>query len=115
MDFKKPAEKNVNHFELVKTFIKKILELKKNRDRLAYLKQIKNKEIDFISEIILNFIKKRIPVDYQNFSRLKKIEQFMKEFIKNKKAYKLKKKLILSLKGLYLLSVLFPLALKVLS
>ena len=92
MDFKESAEKNVNHFELMKTFIKKILELKKNRDRLAYLKQIKNKEIDFISEIILNFIKKRIPVDYQNFSRLKRIEQFMKEFIKNKKAYKLKKK-----------------------
>ena len=70
MDHKKPAEKNVNHFELMKAFIKKILELKKNRDRLAYLKQIKNKEIDFISEIILNFIKKKNPCRLPKFFKV---------------------------------------------
>ena len=114
MDFKITNGKHLDHFKLMKSFISKILSFKKTTDRLSYLKKITRREIDYVSEIVLNFLKNKIHFAYREFSKLKKIKNFMREFVKNKKAYKIKKSLILSVKGLYLLNVLLPLASKTL-
>ena len=103
-----------DHFQNLHSFIKKILALKSS-ERLNYFKTITNTEIDFICEIITNFLHKKIPSDYRSYSLLEKIKDFLRKFIKTKKGYKLKKKLILTLKGLHMIAVLFPLALNFLS
>ena len=65
------------------------------------------------NNLTLHFLHKNIPSDYKSYSTLERIKDFLRKFVKNKKAYKLKKKLLVSLKGLHLIAVLFPLALKV--
>ena len=112
MDFK---NSNEQHFRSLKDFISKILSFKKTSERLTYLKQVTNREIDYISEIVFNFLKNKIHVNYREFSKLKKIKNFMRDFVKNKKGYRIKKKLILTVKGLYLINIIFPLALNTLN
>ena len=115
MDIGGPDKKDIGHFSQLKSFLTKIVTLRKPSDKLNYLKSVTNKEIDFICEVILNFLNKKIPTKYRDFSKLKKIKSFLHQFIRSKRGYKLKKKLILSVKGLYLLTILFPLALQVLT
>ena len=111
MDKPRSTGKVINsHFIQLEDFVKKILQLKPSERRL-YFQNINNYELDLISEIISNFLEKRIPVDYKSFTLLQKIKTFLRDFIKLKKSQKIKRRMLQSLKGLHLISILFPIAL----
>lgn len=78
-------------------------------ERLVYFKNIKADEFKLIDEIILNFLQKNIKTKPESMYELKKIKDFLRAFIKVKTRSKRKKALLLSLRGLRMVALVFPL------
>lgn len=101
------------HVEKIVQFAKKLLKLSQT-ERLLYLENIKNNEIDLISEIVLNFLRCNIKSDSESKSILERVKKYLYILASKRKSISIKKKILKSLKGLNILNILLPLALKVL-
>ena len=96
----------------ITVLIKKILNLK-HSERINYIDSIVNKEIDILTEIILNFLNGNIKVDTKSFNLLKRLRTELNIIARKKTPYKIKKQNFKSLKGLNILNILLPFTLKV--
>ena len=106
----KKIDVNDPHLKTVSSFIEKILKLKQP-DRILYIDSISKKEIDIISEIIVNFLNSNIKLDTKSYNLLKRVKTEIYKLGGKKKSYKLKKEVLNTLKGLHIINLLFPLAL----
>lgn len=114
MGEKKSNEKikvNSKRFKKISNFIKTILKLK-HSERIIYFKTITKTEIDILSEIVLNFIKTNIKVDSKAYNLLKRLQVEIGKLAKSKVSYKIKREIIRSIKGLNIINILLPFAIK---
>lgn len=95
-------------------FIQYIQSLKSS-DQQTVLKKINNTQIDYISEICLNFLSSNINTGYTKISLLAKFRNYIHKLSSRSVSYKTKRIIITSLKGLYILKILLPLTLQVLN
>ena len=114
MDKKTRLEKNLrqkkSHFNRLKIFIKKIHGLT-HSDRLEYIKKISKIEINFINEIVCNFLKKKIKIKQKHFklyTRLKRLRSDLWKLADKNNSISLKKKILSSIRGLAILNFLLP-------
>ena len=95
-------------------FVSKLLKLS-HSERLNHFKNITQEEVDFISEIVLNFIQCNIKHDRKSFLLLKRMKKYLYLLACKKTAISIKKKIIHSLKGLNILNILLPLTIDLFS
>lgn len=106
---------------ITKDKIKKIvsflesLKHSKLKDRHIFISKLENREIDYISEICLNLLHLNIKPPHSKISLLNRLKTVIQALISKTKSYKIKKKLLSSIKGLQLLNIILPIALKTLS
>ena len=106
------GEKNVRKIKLnsshalkLSRFVRKLLNLS-HTERLEYFKTINREEVEFISEIALNFINCNIKHDTKSFSLLKRMKKYLYLLTLKKTGKTIKKKIIQSVKGLAILNIL---------
>ena len=93
---------------LIKKFIEKYLSIKlEKRGLIDFTKE----EIDFVSEICLNFLKTNIKAGFTKISLLKKVRNEIRLLSRKKFGRGIKRKILKSLKGIHLLNILLPIAL----
>ena len=112
MGKKTGLEKNFrkNHFKKLKNFIQKIDGLT-HSDRLKYFKNIGTVEIQYLNEIIYNFLNKRIKVNQKHFelyNHLKRLRSDLRKFVDKTISNKVKKQILISIKGLAIINFLLP-------
>ena len=78
-------------------------------DRFHYFQSLAASECDLISEIVLNFLKGRIQPDYKSFTLLKRCRKQLKVLASKNNSLKLKRKVLQSIQGLQIVSILFTL------
>ena len=105
---------NDKHIKKLKKFIEKIIKLN-HIERISYFQTIEPKEINLISEIILNFLNLNIKLDSRSYNLLKRVRDKLYLLTKKKTSVKIKRLILKSIKGLGIIKILFPLALKVIS
>ena len=107
---------NLNHTNVceVRDFIIKLNKLNQ-RERVKYLKEISVRELAIIGEVILNIIHKNIPIEYNKFSLLKRVKKYLYLLTSKKNSNKIKRGVLSSIKGLHILSIIFPVVLDFLS
>ena len=115
------GEKNVRKIKLnsshalkLSRFVRKLLNLS-HTERLEYFKTINREEVEFISEIALNFINCNIKHDTKSFSLLKRMKKYIYLLASKKTAISVKKDILKSLKGLNILNILLPLTINLFS
>ena len=95
------------------TFLKKIVD-KKPTDRFHNVELLTDREIDFIGEVCKNFLKENIPIGREVLRLLRPVRREIVILSSRKYKRKLKKSILKSLKGLQILNILIPPALKTL-
>ena len=110
MDKKVSNKEVINnvHLEKIENLAKKILKFKQS-DRYLYFKTISNQDIKLISEIILNFLKNNLEVDFESFNLLKRVKKELYTLSSKKISYKNKRALLFSIKGLHIINLVLPL------
>lgn len=98
----------------VRKFIRKLLKLNQ-RERYDFMKTISNSELEIIEEISHNILKGNIPLNYRIYNILKRLKKQLYLLTSSKNSKKIKKKLLLSLKGLTILNTILPIALNFLA
>lgn len=86
----------------------------KPRERKKLINTLKREHVHCLSEIFSNFLKKKLTVDPQVLRKLKKYKTDIKTVSLKKTPLHLKKKILSSVRGGGILSVLIPLAASVL-
>lgn len=103
-------EDKIIRLQLIQNFIKLIIKLTPSQ-RVKYIQSMSNKEIDYISEICLNFLKSNITTDKETVKVLDSLRNEIRSLGSKGKSRIWKKKLLLTLKGLRVLQFLFPIVL----
>jgi len=98
---------SVTHFNSLKKFVSSLLELTTTQLAIR-LKSLKNKEIGYISEIVLNFLNGGIRVNANEFHALRRMRTDLHLLSSRKSTNNSKKELLNSLKGLNILKILLP-------
>ena len=114
MDIAKPVKKVEVIFNPQKKFkLKKFANffIKKNQvERQQFLnKKITSRQIGFVVEIVINFLKGRFSPDHRTFQFLERCKAFMRELVSKSTSWQVKKKLLQTLKGLHVLNLIVPL------
>ena len=84
-------------------------------ERFHYFQKLPANECNIISEIVLNFLKGRIQPDYKSFSLLKRCRKQLKQLASKKIGLKTKRKILHSLHGLQIISIIITLVKTILS
>lgn len=101
--------------EEVKEFVSNLNNLTPS-ERLDYFeKKISRRELELLIEIVYNYLRGNIKTDFTSHSRLKRNKQVLYNFISRAKSFNYKKKILNSLKGLNIFSILIPLVLNTLN
>lgn len=82
---------------------------KTNKDRLAYLKTINQKELKLLSEICLNIIKGNLQIPKRAKIILERVKKTLYKLGSRVIKFDVKRKLWTGIKGLHILNVLLPL------
>lgn len=115
MDKTKCTRSNeLEHFNKLINFLKQITKLS-NSERLRYIDKFTNEELNYISEIVLNFLNNKLKTGFIEFNTLKNTRKELHSLVSKSKSYRLKRKLLKTLKGLNILNILLPLALNTLT
>ena len=85
------------------------------KQRFEYLKSISIRDIALIREILINVIKGNISVGYDRYILLKRVKKYIYKLVSKTTSTKLKKKILASIKGLQILSLVLPLVVDFLS
>ena len=105
---------NSVYFKTVLKFLKYLQKLS-NSGRKFYMKNIKNKEIKILSEVILNFLHCNIKHNINSVLHLKRVKKYIYLLASKKISYSKKKNILQSLKGLSILNIILPLAINTLA
>jgi len=81
-------------------------------EKIKYLKKLSNENVDLLSEIVLNFLKGKLRIDFQSYKLLHRVKNEVRILSSKIKKYPFKKKLLVSLKGLKILSVILPMVIQ---
>ena len=98
---------SASRYEKIRYFLEKIKKLDNNA-RLDFFKSIPEEEIDIICEIIINIINENLKIDVKTFMALRSFKDFLYKIIPRNKSYFAKRKLLATVKGLHMVSVLLP-------
>lgn len=88
--------------------------MKSSEQQLA-LRNINNHQIDLISEICLNFLNSNIKTSYSKLNLLAKFRNYLHKLSSKSISHKLKRNILSSLQGLYILKLLLPVSLQALN
>ena len=116
MGFRKKSNEvklNCLRLKTVKNFAKKLFKLI-NSERLTYMKKISKKEVDIVSELILNFLHGNIRSDQKSIDLLRRIKKCLYLLVNRKSGIKIKRIILSSLKGINILNIILPLVLNTL-
>jgi hypothetical protein len=83
--------------------------------KIQHFQKISKKRLDYISEIILNFLNSNIKTDNSIINKLQPLREILHKIASKKTSLVLKKHIISSLKGIYILHTLLPLTIKIIS
>jgi len=107
---KRTESAGVSHYHSIGEFVRGLLSLN-TAALVKYLKSLKNKEIDYTSEIVLNFLNGRIGTNCNTLKALLRMRNDLHILASKSTSYKNKKLVLNSLRGLNIIKVLLPLAL----
>ena len=93
----------------------KLLTTLSPKKRSQLISQLKGREINCLSEIVSNFLQKRLTTNPNVIEKLRKYRNDLKIVAKKKTPIYLKKKIYLSRRGGAILTTLLPLAVSLLS
>lgn len=114
MDYGEGSSLNLDdHLTNLKEFVEKLNNLEPSK-QIHYIKKLTDQEIDYLSEIVLNFLSSKIKVNIANYQSLKKSKNILYHLASPKKSSKFKKKIFSTLKGLNILNILLPVAIQTL-
>ena len=77
-------------------------------ERIVYFKNISLHEIEIIEDILLNVVRGNVPLNKKIFNYLKRIKKYIYLLISKKISKKTKKRILYSLKGLQIITLLLP-------
>ena len=97
----------------IKQFIEHVNKLD-NTEKQIYLANLEPQEIKYVEEILNNFLQENIKIGYEKISLLGKLKNVIYDLISNSKSDRYKKKILSSIKGLYIITILFPAAIRTL-
>ena len=98
-------------YEKIRSFLEKIKKMDNNA-KLDFFKSIPEEEIDIICEILINIINENLKLDVKTFMALRSFKDYLYNIIPRNKSYFAKRKLLATVKGLHMVSVLLPLLTK---
>ena len=104
-------DKEVKYFRRLKIFAENLAN-KQPTELISYLKRVTLREIKFITEICINFLKGNISSAYALVDRLKNIKRVIYKLASPKTSIIEKRRIISSLKGVHILKQLAPVILK---
>ena len=110
----KKIELSDTRLDSVKRFVNELTGLNQ-KQRFEYLKTISNRDIALIREILINVINGNINVGYDRYILLKRVKKYIYKLVSKTTSIKLKKKILASIKGLQILSLVLPLVIEFLS
>lgn len=82
-----------------RVFLESILREANAKRRQVMLDHASKDQINTISEMVLNLLKKRVPITTQTYSKLKKYKSVLREIGKRKKSLKRRRAYLVSQKG----------------
>ena len=110
----KKIELSDTRMNSVRGIVNELIRLNQKR-RFEYLKSISNRDIALIREILINVINGNINVGYDRYILLKRVKKYIYKLVSKTTSIKLKKKILASIKGLQILSLVLPLVIEFLS
>lgn len=72
----------------------------------AFILSITKTSLNYIIEVIYNFLNCKFKIGYTALNKLKKFKKFLYDLVSRKKSITNKKKLLSSIRGLYVLNIL---------
>ena len=84
-------------------------------ERRHFFSTLSRKDINLITEVVLNFLKNNITLSKKPLQLLEKIKESVRKLGSLKTSYKLKKTILTSIKGLQIISILLLPVIKLLS
>ena len=84
-------------------------------ERVEYFKSISNNDLEIITELLINVIKGNVPIPAKVFKILKRVRKYIYVLISNKISNQRKKRILYSLKGLKIISLIVPIVLNLLT
>lgn len=105
MDSKEKIDKN--RLKIIHTFIENFQKLD-NKDKSSYLKQISSEEIKYIEEVCYNFLHSNIKIENRKIVLLKRLKRFIYKFLSKTSSKQVKRKILSSIRGLFILNIIFP-------
>ena len=94
-------------------FLQKFSQMKPS-ERYENIEKLTDKEVDYLAEVCKNFLHKKIKVNQKQIKELKSSRLELKLLASKNRKNKIKKKILKSIKGGFILHLLLPLALKTL-
>lgn len=104
-------EASKSHLVEIKTFVKHLTGLSSTHRR-DYINSLNPEEVNFLSEIVYNFLRGRIIIPRDLLKSLLRHRSFLYSLSSSSNTAEKRKKLFMTLKGLYVLAQLLPFTLK---
>ena len=81
---------------------------KNNKERINYLKKIKQKELNLLSEVCINIIKGNVKITKRIKTILTRVKDTLKKLSSRTAKSEINKKIWVGIRGLHILNILLP-------